>query len=102
MLVISFGEKALVATKGGLGDDFKDAAGGDFHKARVIGPRRTGAAFGDVGRDGDGGATHLVGQAEAFFVREAAGELINKVRKRNGVPPGIELFKVEHGSKEWC
>jgi hypothetical protein len=38
----------LVPTDGGLGDDFKEAAGGDFHEARIIRPGRSGAACGQT------------------------------------------------------
>src|ERR1019366_6540686 len=38
------GGDADEATDGSLGDDFKEAAGGDFHKARIIHPGRSGAA----------------------------------------------------------
>jgi hypothetical protein len=35
----------LVPTDGGLGDYFKEAAGGDFHKTRINHLGRSGAAF---------------------------------------------------------
>lgn len=96
LLVIRLAEEPLIASNGGLGDDFKEAAGGDFDKARIIGSRRAGASFGDIGGNGNGCPAHLVGQAEAFRIWKAASQLINQVGKCNCFMPGIELLKVKH------
>ena len=96
LLVVSFAEKTLVAANRGLRDNFKDAASGDFHEARVIHPGRPGTAFRDVGGNGNGGTPHLVGQTKPFFVREVAREFVNQVSERNRFVPSIEFFKIEH------
>ena len=96
LLVVSFAEKTLVAANRGLRDNFKDAAGGDFHEARVIRPGRPGTAFRDVGGNGNGGTPHLIGQTKPFFVGEAAREFVNQVSERNRFVPSIEFFKIEH------
>ena len=96
LLVVSFAEKTLVTANRGLRDNFKDAASGDFHEARVIHPGRPGAAFSDVGGNGNGGAPHLIGQTKPFFVREVAREFVNQVGEGDGFVPGFEFFKIEH------
>ena len=96
LLVVSFAEKTLVTANRGLRDNFKDAASGDFHEARVIHPGRPGAAFSDVGGNGNGGAPHLIGQTKPFFVREVAREFVNQVGEGDGFVPSFEFFKIEH------
>jgi len=96
-LVVIGGEEALVAADGGLGDDFKDAAGGDFHEPRVVNAGGAGATFGNIRGDGHGSAAHLVGEPKAFLGGEAAREPVNEIGKGDRFLPGFELLKVEHG-----
>jgi hypothetical protein len=45
LLIVTLVEESLVAADGGLGDYFKEAAGGDFHKTPIIHLGRSEAAF---------------------------------------------------------
>jgi hypothetical protein len=48
LLILALIQESLVATDGGLGDYFKDAAGGEFHQACIIHLGGPGAAFRQV------------------------------------------------------
>jgi hypothetical protein len=45
LLIATLIQESLVPTDGSMGDYFKEAAGGDFHKTRIIYLGRSGAAF---------------------------------------------------------
>jgi hypothetical protein len=58
-----------------LSDDFKNAPGGDFHKARVIHFGGSRAALDQVRRDRYCRSARLVGQAESLLCRKVTCQL---------------------------
>ena len=96
LLVITRIQESLISANGSLRDDFKDAPRGDFHKARIISLGGSGAAFGQIRRDGYCRAAHLVGKAESLFGRECSCQAINDVGKGNGLVPSVQFLKVKH------
>ena len=89
-------KKSLIAADGGLRDDFKDAAGGDFHKARIVSFGGSRAALGQVRRDGYCCSAHLVGQAESLLCRKGTCQLIYEVGEGNRLVPSFKLLEVKH------
>jgi hypothetical protein len=72
LLVISRRQEALVATDGGLRNNFENTAGRDFDETGVIGAGGAGTTLRKVGGNGNRRASHLVGQAESFRVGKIA------------------------------
>ena len=93
-------EETLVAGDERLGDDLEDRTCRDFDEACVVRVRIARAALGDVRRDGDCGAAHLVGEAKAFVARKSARDAIHVIRERNRLLPSVELLEIEHGVGE--
>ncbi len=80
------GEEEVVAA-------FFEGAFGYVHVAGFVGFGSLGEAFGYVGGDGDGGPTHLRGQAVGFLFRESRGEFINGQDELVGFLPDLEVVE---------
>jgi len=97
LLIGTLVRESLVATDGGLGNHFKAAAGGDFHKACMIHPGGSRAALCKIPREGHCCSPHLVGEAKALLGGKVPSQLIANVGKGKGFVPSIEFLQVKHG-----
>src|ERR1700730_11823977 len=74
-----------------MGFEFHERASRDAQMVEEL-PRMFAALpFGDVGRNGDGGAANLAGEAEPLFLRQSPGRGVTVLRQIHTHRPNLQL-----------
>src|SRR5687768_5346516 len=68
----------------------------EFQESRKIVVRRPAASIGDIGRDRNGSATHLVRQSKSFVTWKGSSYGIDRVGMAHGSLPYIKLLESKH------